>query len=173
MSIAEKIVNIIRSIDDFVERAKQDGLLSAMFGMDDEAKAERAMERDLSNKATLSKIAQAQAAEDRPYNNPSIEAAAKTFQSTGKQVMMEHDLQAGVFAEAAAPNTPVVITSGGGDPEGIIRKSTVESMMAAGMGGNTNEIKTGLEDVVTAIGELNLETVITADQIRVIMAQGR
>ena len=66
---------------------------------------------------------------------------------------------------ATAPNVPVMIT-GTGDPEGIVRKSTLDGMM------NNEEMKAGLENVVDAINNLNLETVISADQIKVIMHKG-
>ena len=37
---------------------------------------------------------------------------------------------------------------------------------------NNEEMKAGLENVVDAINNLNLETVISADQIKVIMHKG-
>lgn len=167
VSAARSLSNLIKEADKFFDRVSEKGIFGAMFGrseadqMAEEARLQAQQERvNRQNERSV-------------YNNPDVTTAGRTFQTTGKQVMMEHDLPAGVFAEAAAPNTPVVITSGGGDPEGIIRKSTVESMMAAGMGGKSDDIIAGLENVVEAISELNLETVISADQIRVIMAQGK
>jgi len=80
-------------------------------------------------------------------------------------IQEEHDLPSGAFAMATAPNVPVMIT-GTGDPEGIVRKSTLDGMV------NNEDMKEGLENVVDAINNLNLETVISADQIKVIMHKG-
>ena len=153
ISMAESLVRIITAVDEFITRYKQDGIRAAIFGP--------------------------------PLTEEQIEVrkqkeAKETYQRDLKRANRKfHDLPTGVMAEATAPDVPVVIT-GVGDPEVITRKSTIEDMqrgvnvfnMSNNMDQQHTEIISGLEDVVAAIGELNLETVISADQIKVIMAQG-
>lgn len=81
-----------------------------------------------------------------------------------------HDLPAGVFAEAQLPNTPVNITSTG-DPEGILRKSTVEALAnnTTITGNEMKSVQDGLVNVENAINNLSIETVITGDQLKVLL----
>lgn len=152
---ARSLANLIKEADKFFDRVNEKGIFGALFGRDDEEVLTQQQKQSVESNA-----------------------AQEVDVVRSRRMGRFHDLPTGVIAEATAPDVPVVIT-GAGDPEVITRKSTIEDMQNVNMINVSNmmdqqhrEIVDGLDNVVSAIGELNLETIVSADEIRVIMAQG-